>query len=386
MTEKLYYNDSYISDFYANIVAVENIDNCRALILDKTAFFPEGGGQSADTGYIGEAFIYDVQEKDGIIYHLTKSTDLPSVNTAAHCVLDAEKRFSKMQSHSGEHIVSGIAHSCFDAENVGFHMDGTLMTVDFDKPLSKEQLNIIEEKANACIYRNEKINTFILTAEEAAKYSYRSKLDFTGEVRLVEIENTDLCACCAPHVKSTGEIGIIKILSSASHRGGVRITLICGKTAFNDYSEKHNSTMNISAQLCSKHDKTAEAVAKLIETNSSLKYEFSARQKILLEIIASAIKPDNIICEFYNKLTMEDIREICNSAKYKCGIICIILSGNDENGYTYCIYSESEKLMSVMEAFKNTFGASGGGRGNMLQGKVKAEKSQIMNFFTELKV
>ncbi len=387
MTEKLYYTDSYISNFNAELIGIKTINNKTALILDKTAFFPEGGGQSADSGFIGNAFIYDVFEKDGTVYHLTESEEeLPPVGSDVPCRIDFEKRFARMQAHSGEHIVSGIAHSLYGAENVGFHMDDTLMTVDFSLPLTKEQLRIIEEKSNQCIYKNYRINTFIISAEKATEYNYRSKIEFTGDVRLVEISNTDLCACCAPHVKSTGEIGIIKILSSVSHRGGVRVTLVCGQTAFDDYCRKHNSTMSISAQLCAKHEETAEAVAQLIDANTNMKYNFSVRQKNLLEIIARSITPGNMIFEFYDNLTMDDIREICNFAKEKSEKLCIILSGNDESGYTYCISSDLPELASVVKQFNTACNGSGGGRGNMLQGKTKASKELIYNFFTELKV
>ena len=386
MTEKLYYADSYIAEFSAVVEGIEGFDNKTAIILDKSAFFPEGGGQAADTGYIGDAFIFDVCEKNGIIYHFTNDKELPSEGTVVHCRINAEKRFARMQAHSGEHIVSGIAHSLYGADNVGFHMDDTIMTVDFNIPLTYEQLENIEVKANECIYKNEKINTFILSSEKAACYNYRSKLDFTDDVRLVEIENTDICACCAPHVRATGEIGIIKILSAVSHRGGVRITLICGKTAFEDYIKKHNATMIISSLLCSKHYETANAVEKLIEANSNIKYEFSCRQKKLLEIIASNISPDSIICRFYDMLSMDDIREICNFTKDKCEKLCIILTGNDENGYSYCIYSELSELSDIVKQFNSACLGNGGGRGNMLQGKVKGSKEQIINFFTELKV
>ncbi len=386
MTEKLYYSDSYIFDFQATVTGIESINNKIAVILDKTAFFPEGGGQSADTGYIGNSFIYDVCEKDGIIYHLTNAAELPSIGAELFCRIDDQKRFARMQSHTGEHIVSGIAHKLFGVDNVGFHMDDTLMTVDFNKPLTKEQLKIVEDKANECVYRNVLVNTSVVSAEEAASYNYRSKLEFTDAVRLVEIEGTDLCACCAPHVKRTGEIGIIKILTSISHRGGVRITLICGKTALDDYGEKHNATMNISAQLCAKHNETAEAVGKLIEANTNLKYDFSVRQKNLLEIIASYIEAHSVITEFYDKLSMDEIREICNFAKEKCDKLCIILSGNDDAGYAYCIYSDLPGLLSAVKLFNTCCNGSGGGRGNMLQGKVKASKEQIINFFKELKV
>lgn len=386
MTEKLYYTDSYIAEFTATVLRIERINNTSAIILDKSAFFPEGGGQASDSGYIGDAFIYDVYEKEGIIYHLTESEKIPELSSVVTCKIDFDKRFSRMQSHSGEHIVSGIAHSLFGATNVGFHMDDTLMTVDFDLPLTKEQLCVIEEKANECVYKNYKINTFILPADKAAEHDYRSKLEFTGDVRLVEIESTDLCACCAPHVNRTGEIGIIKILSSVSHRGGVRLTLICGKTAYNDYSDKHNATMSISAQLCAKHNETSEAVAKLIEANSSAKYEFSVYRKNLLKIIADAITPAETICCFYDNLTMDDIREICNFAKEKSKTLCAILSGNDDKGYSYCIFSESPELPSIVKQLNTVCFGSGGGRGNMLQGRVKANKVSITEFFTELKV
>ena len=386
MTEKLYYSDSYITEFCATIVGIESVNNKTAIILDKTAFFPEGGGQPADTGYIENIFIHDVIERNGKIYHFTDKDVTLSQGSPVFCKINADKRFMRMQAHSGEHIVSGIAHKLFGAENVGFHMDDTLMTVDFNIPFTKEQLQIIEEKANECIYKNERINTFIVTAEQAQNYEYRSKLEFTEDIRLVEIENTDLCACCAPHVNFTGEIGIIKILSSVSHRGGVRITLICGKAAFNDYINKHNATISISTQLCSKHDETAEAVAKLIAANTAMKYDFSVKQKNLLEIIASDIVPCDVICKFYDKLSMEEIREICNFTKDKSKKLCIILSGNDESGYSYCIFSELSELTDIVKQFNSICNGSGGGRGSMLQGKVKADKEAVTKFFKELKV
>lgn len=386
MTEKLYYSDSYIFEFQATVTGIESINNKTAVILNKTAFFPEGGGQPADIGYIGEIFIYDVYEKDGIVYHFTRDAELPAVGEDIYCRIDSEKRFARMQSHTGEHIVSGIAHSLFGVENVGFHLDDTLMTVDFNIPLTKEQLKIIEVKANECIYKNLSVNTLILSADKASEYDYRSKLEFTDDVRLVVIEDTDICACCAPHVKRTGEIGVIKILSSGSHRGGVRITLICGITAFRDYCKKHNATMSISTQLCAKHSETAEAVKKLVEINANLKYDFNSKQKNLLEIISSNIAARSIITEFYDKLSMDEIREICNFAKDKCEKLCIILSGNDANGYAYCIYSALPELSAVVKLFNSSCHGSGGGRGNMLQGKVKSDKEQIIKFFTELKV
>lgn len=386
MTEKLYYADSYLFDFDGKIVNVVTLENCVAIILDKTAFFPEGGGQQADTGHIGSCYIHDVIEKDGIIYHYTKDEISFSVGDVVACSINKEKRFSRMQAHSGEHIVSGIAHSMFGVENVGFHMDDTLMTVDFDMPLTKEQLYKIEIKANECVYADVCINANIYSCEEAGKLSYRSKLDFDESVRLIEIEGVDLCACCAPHVKRTGEIGLIKILSSISHRGGVRITLICGKDAYSDYVKKHQQTLNIAASLCAKHYETDIAVNKLIEANSTLKFSLSCQQTKYLKLIAAYVESAPLIIEFLEDMSSEELRELCNLVNKKCDYAVILLSGNDTDGYSYCIYSDNIDLKMFVKAFNSALNGKGGGKGELVQGRINATKSEINAFIIEMRI
>ena len=201
MTSKLYFEDSYIRNFDATVVSCEASGDLFKVVLDKTAFFPEGGGQRPDTGLIDTANVTDVQEIDGVVYHYT---DKPlSVGFMCRCSIDWDVRFRRMQNHSGEHIVSGVVHSMYGYDNVGFHMDDDYVTVDFSGELTREQLDEIEDKANEAIYSNYKINCFFPDPSTLDEYDYRSKLELTDNVRLVEIENIDLCACCAPHLRTT---------------------------------------------------------------------------------------------------------------------------------------------------------------------------------------
>ena len=228
-TEKLYYTDSHMFEFTATVLDCRDTPKGPALILDRTVFFPEGGGQQADTGSFGGVNILDVHEKDGEILHYC-DRPLPAGETAEGRI-DAEQRLVRMQNHSGEHVVSGLAHQLYGCENVGFHMGEDFVTIDFDRELSWEQLMEIEERANRVVRDDLPVLCTFPEPEELKNLEYRSKLELTENVRIVEIPGTDCCACCAPHVKHTGEIGLIKVLESERHRGGVRLNLACGMLA-----------------------------------------------------------------------------------------------------------------------------------------------------------
>ena len=195
----------------------------------------------------------------------------------------------------------------------------------------------------------------------------------------------DICACCAPHVNLTGEIGLIKILTSVSHRGGVRLTVLCGSSAFDDYVKKHNSTLSIAASLCAKHYETDSAVRRLIDANAEQKYKASESIKQLLKIIADTVEPDAAIVRFFELPDTTYLRELTNEIRGKSEIFTMLFSGNDENGYSYCIYSEKLDLTSFIKDFNKTLDGNGGGRGVMLQGRTKATKEQINNYITNLR-
>ena len=263
MTEKLYEKDAYIKEFTATVIDCISADNAFKIILDKTAFFPEGGGQASDMGVLDETEIFDVQIEDKTIYHYAKEPI--KVGSEIIGKIFFERRFFFMQNHTGEHIVSGIAHRYFGVNNVGFHLSEDFVTVDFDKELSREQLNIVEYLANQTVWQNLPVRAYFPTEEELEKTEYRSKKEIDGAVRLVEIKDTDICACCAPHVKNTGEIGIIKLLDTEKMRGGIRIILKCGNFALQDYKNKYQNVSQISTLLSAKQENAYESVQKLDE-------------------------------------------------------------------------------------------------------------------------
>ena len=233
MTEKLFYQDSHRSTFTAIVQEVRPSGNGYEIILDRTAFFPEGGGQSSDTGSLGGVSVSDVQEIDGKIIHYT---DGPLVEgTEVEGCIDWTERFSKMQQHTGEHIVSGLIHKIYGYHNVGFHLGTDSVTLDFNGVVPKEKLHEIEQLANEAVAKNLPVQVLYPMDEELSKISYRSKIEIEGQVRIVVIDGYDVCACCAPHVKQTGEIGLIKLVGMQNYKGGVRISMLCGFRALEDY-------------------------------------------------------------------------------------------------------------------------------------------------------
>ena len=269
MTERLYDRDSNIKEFSATVLNCEKSGENYAVILDKTAFSPEGGGQESDRGNIGAAAVLDVRFVSGEIIHCT---DRPlNIGEEYACNLNWDRRFRNMQNHSGEHIVSGIVHRLYGLNNVGFHL-GAEMTVDFDGAISREQLLEVERLANKAGWENVPIRAYYPDEKELKVLDYRSKMELTENVRIVDIKGYDLCACCAPHVKKTGEIGLIKILDSFKNKGGVRIFIKCGIDALDDYNDKYLNVQKISNLLSVKQYEAALAVDRLSDENRELKF------------------------------------------------------------------------------------------------------------------
>ena len=381
-TERLYYSDSYIKEFDAIVVSCEKLEKGYKVVLDKTAFFPEGGGQKADTGFIGEAKVTDVQEYDEVIYHFVDKE--LNASTEYNCKLDWEQRFLRMQSHSGEHIVSGVVHSLYGYDNVGFHMEEDYVTVDFSGELTREQLDEVEEKTNRYIYDNIEIECFFPNEYEIENLDYRSKLDLKEGVRLVRIGEADLCACCAPHVKRTGEIGVVKILDFMRHRGGVRIVMKSGLKAVFDYREKYTSVYDVSVMLSSKQHEIASYVDKKIKENETLqrsfinfKMQIAENDKENLSYIGDTAL---FITSFYDSDMMRELANYGMTQKE----LCVILSGNEENGFSYVAGSLNFDLMRFAKHFNSALNGRGGGRGTMIQGKVTATKQDILNYFNSL--
>lgn len=382
MTEKLYDKNSRLFAFSAAVTALAEENGVWRVTLDKTAFFPEGGGQAGDRGKIGGCAVFDTQIAGGEILHYTRERPAFAVGNAVNCELDAALRFARMQAHSGEHIVSGVAHTLYGAENVGFHMNGVLMTVDFDRPLSKETLETIELEANRVVYRNVPVRAWYPTPEEAAAIEYRSKLDAVENLRLVEIEGVDVCACCAPHVSFTGEIGLIKILTAVSHRGGVRITLLCGEAAYTDYALKYKNTLYCADLLKAKHNELPAALDALFEKENALRVQLAETSKKFADQVLAGLHAENgHALVFVPAATAEELCRIADGARQKTGGFCAAFAGDDCKGYSFAVALPDGFSPDGVKALLAGINGRGGGRDSMIQGKCSASEAEIRAFF-----
>lgn len=386
MTEKLYYKDSHLFTFHAVVMSCERVaESLFHVILDKTAFFPEGGGQQSDTGNIGESAVSHVIENDGTIFHVCDSYIEPGTDVS--CIIDSEIRLRRMQNHSGEHVLSGLIFRYFGFSNVGFHMGDHCMTIDFSGELSDTDLEAIERKANEKVRENIPVVAYFPTPEELENTEYRSKLDLKENVRLVKIEGCDICACCAPHVSATGEIGSIKILSSMRHRGGTRIEAVCGMDALDNYRIKQKNAERISELLSSKQDEISVAVERMLRNAAEQKERIAALSMENALLKANAVDiPNGNICLFEDLLDDIAIRELVNRLSGKCRGMAGVFSGDDQTGYRYIIGSSNVDLRSCAKAINAGIEGKGGGSASMIQGHSASCAQKIRDFFNAFKL
>lgn len=368
MTEKLFEN-AYLTEFEAQVVSCEEKNGTFEVVLDRTAFFPEGGGQPADEGKLGRAKVLDVQEKDGVIVHtVNKRLSGTVVGRIAWDV-----RFARMQNHTGEHIVSGIVHRIFGCNNVGFHMGKTCMTVDFDGALDGTLLALVEAFANKTVCENRAVT--VSFPEHPETLEYRSKLDLTEGVRLVTIEGVDVCACCAPHVSSTGEVGLIKILSMSPHRGGTRITMVCGLDAFSDYSMLHETAGELSRMLSVPREEVSSGVKKLTEDLARAQDEIKALKRELTKATLETVTVGDWTVGFTGKADFDTLRGMVNERDGNLALFA-------KSGEYMLRGAGAGELTKKLNA---ACSGKGGGKPDFTQGKCTASKRKITAFFEEMK-
>ena len=375
MTEKLYDSDSHLFTFRARVTGCAEGEGGFLVTLDRTAFFPEGGGQPADTGALGEARVLDVQERGGEIWHRTDAPLTPGETVVG--ALDAGQRLRRMQNHSGEHIVSGLAHRLYGLENVGFHMGAGGMSVDLSGELTAEELTALETRANELVRADLPVRAWYPEAEELAALDYRSKKELTGAVRLVEIKGVDLCACCAPHVARTGEIGAIKLLSAERHRGGMRLTLVCGPDALEDHRLRLEAAGEVSRALSVPRERIAAGVERLLAERDGLKERVAGLSLALARRMADGEpETDGVIAVFDTLLDEIALRELVNLLAEKCAVAATF-SGSDAEGWRYILGSRRVDLRRLARPFNAAVSGRGGGSAEMLQGRAAASEADI---------
>lgn len=386
-TVRLYDQDAYATEFEAEVLACEEVEKKEKKVyqvwLDQTLFFPEEGGQSPDMGTIDGIKVLDVQIKDEVITH-TLAAPL-AVGTTVKGVVDWKHRFYNMQQHSGEHIFSGVVHNRFGYDNVGFHLSDSIVTMDFNGVITAEDIEKIETEVNQAIIENIPVEVSYPTKEELKVLEYRSKIEIEGQVRIVTIPGYDVCACCAPHVRRTGEIGMLKVMNVQSYKGGVRISILCGFRALEAFRQKADIITELMAQFSTNQEALVENVTKLKNTNQTMKNQLASAKQELMEYKVAAIPEDseNAIL-FESDLDTPVVRNVVNGLVEQFTGICAVFVGNDESGYQFIVGSKNKDCRAIAAALREKLSARGGGSDKMIQGSVAASQLQIEELLATL--
>lgn len=382
MTKKLYYTDSYLTDFTATVLSCNEGKKGYEVVLDQTAFYPEGGGQPSDGGILGGVKVKDVRIKDHVIYHIVECP--LEVGSSVEGKIDFDKRFDMMQQHSGEHIISGLINKHYGYNNVGFHLSRENMTADVDGELTSEQVAEIEYLANEAIYKNIPVQGAIYGQEEVREMTYRSKIELNEDVRLVTIPGYDTCACCGTHVKYTGEIGMIKFISSERHRGGTRLTLACGKRALKDYSKKQEIVSSAMAILSAKPEMITSHLQKLQEEFNETKFKLAeVKGKLFSYKVEEYIKCNQAtLCICEEGLVPEELRKLCTLLIQKVDKTCLVVTP-DGTGFKYALGNSQIDIRPLCKAMNMKFQGKGGGSSELCQGSLLGEWEEIKLFLSE---
>lgn len=379
MTEKLFYEDCHLLTFSAGVTGCEAAGENWHITLDKTAFYPEGGGQAGDIGKLGDVRVLDTKELGEAIVHICSGP--LDVGAQVQGCVDKDHRFDLMQQHTGEHIVSGLLHSRFGYQNTGFHVGKDVMEVDFDGPLTPEDVAWVEEEANKAIWKNMPVKCWYPAPEELPNVVYRTKRALPWPVRIVQVGDVDSCACCGIHVAQTGEVGVIKILSCVKFHSGVRLEMVCGSRAWRYLTAVFDQNKQVSQLFSAKLLETAEAAQKAANSLAAEKQRSAALEKQVLGYIAESYVNQPNPLHFAEGMSGAALRELADQMSHRCAGFAAVFSGSDEAGYSYCLASKDQDLRPLGKEMTAALCGRGGGKPEFQQGSLKATRQQIESYF-----
>ena len=377
-TEKLFYADPFLTEFAARVLACEEEKGGYAVVLDRTAFYPEGGGQPYDTGVLGGAEVLDVHERAGVITHKCASP-LP-VGAAVHGKIDRARRFDHMQQHSGEHICSGLICARYGCDNVGFHMGAESVTIDFNADIPWEELLEIEAAANRYIYEDHAIDIQLHRGAELDAIDYRSKKPLEGDVRIVTFPGADCCACCGTHVVRSGQVGIVKFLSVQKFRDGVRIELLSGKRAHRYLSECWAQDVRIAQALSVKPNASFAGVERVLAELSALKQHCAKLEESVFAQTAAQYEGKGDVLLFEDEMSGDSLRKLCDAVTNHCGGRCAVFAGAD-GAYKYAVIHPGADIRELIKTMNAALNGRGGGRDGFAQGSAACTEADIRSFF-----
>lgn len=378
MTERLFDMDEMLSVFEAEVLFSNEVNGHFETVLDRTAFFPEGGGQYSDTGWVDDREITHVFERDGVIYHVSKEPF--EVGKKVLCRIEFAERFRKMQNHTGEHVFSGLVHSMFGYNNVGFHLSEEYIRVDYDGALTGKDVRALEDASNYVIAENRAVRAWYPDSEELARLEYRSKKELSGDIRIVSVEGVDICACCAPHVARTGEIGMLKVVDFMNYKGGTRLFAVCGIDALRLFQREHGMLTEIAISLSASRDDIPAAFEKMrAEVTSLRRKNTELLKKTVSDTVERTRRSESPLCFFLEGADDATMRMLANGTVSKCPMVAVF--SKDGERYRYIIASEKIDLKAASSDINAAIAGKGGGSPVMIQGTALAAESEIRKYF-----
>lgn len=382
-TRKLYQEDSFLQQFTGTVLHCQPCNGGFAVVLDATAFYPEGGGQPCDRGTLGGASVLDVQENpDGVILH-TLSAPLEQGSRVLG-VIDFVRRLDLMQQHTGEHILSGTLHRLYGAENVGFHIGSDVVTMDTSIEISPADIIRAEQQANSIIWQNVPVECWYPQPEELEQLVYRSKKAIDGPVRICRIPGGDCCACCGTHLRSSGQVGMIKVIEHQRYKGGTRLTVVCGGRALADFAQKQTELASIRALLSAKPGRIADAAHHLADELEAQKQRCAALEKQLFACMAQQAVPGKRIVLYQEGLSNDSLRTLCLALSKKTGTLTAVF-GPGGQGLSYALTWPCQDVRPVCNALNKAFCGRGGGKPELVMGSiVQTDFTNVQAFFDSL--
>lgn len=379
-TEKLFYQDAYLRETTAKVLECRQGKHGYEIVLDRTCFYPEGGGQPGDQGTINGIRVTDTHEKDGLVLHYTEEPI--AVGTEVKAVIDWNRRFDLTQQHSGEHMVSGVVHRIYGYDNVGFHMGADMVTIDFSGELTEQQLRGVEQEVNEKIWLDSPVKCWYPTPAELKELPYRSKKELTGKVRIVEFPGADICACCGTHVAHTGEIGLVKILSVEKFHSGVRVEMLSGRRALQYLTAVQDQNRQISQLLSAKVMETAKAVKNLAAELENKRQQVTAMENAQFAALAEQYRDKGDVCIKVDGLSADGVRRAAIAVQETCGGRAAIFSGDEESGYKYAVGQLQGDLRAWVKELNAALHGRGGGKPGFVQGSAAAKWDEIVAFMS----
>ncbi len=369
MTERLYYTSPLLSSWDTVIKEVIEENEKFLVTLAATAFYPEGGGQPSDHGYIDSIQVLDVVEKGDEIYHILPH---PPSNSTVSCTIDFNRRIDHMQQHTGQHLLSAVCIELYDAHTVSFHLGEDTVTIDLSvSELTEVQMNSIENKVNEYIYENLPIYKYIVTEDHLSSLPLRKIPEVSDDIRIVEIKGIDTSACCGTHVMSTGQLGVMKLLKTEKQKGNIRLHFKCGKRALIDYQESSMILQNLSSKFSTNRSQLTDTVIKLENENKQLQKELEQLRDKNDEFIAQELLNNNhnaMIIHTFEEKTFKELQSLSKKLVNMTDKLVLLISSSENK----IIFSHSgTHFINCGQLFKehlSSFNGKGGGNASSAQG------------------